>query len=39
MHTKNFDCDESELSFDSNAALSSNNDSISKIMFVKSEKV
>jgi hypothetical protein len=39
MHTKNSDCDESELSFDSNAALSSNNDSISKIMFVKSEKV
>ena len=39
MHTKNFNCDESELSCDCNTALSSNNDSIFKIMFVKLEKV
>jgi predicted nuclease with TOPRIM domain len=39
MHTKNSDWDEFELSFDCNADLSSKNDSISKIMFVKSEKV
>ena len=35
MHTKNFDCDESELSCDCNAVLSSNNDSIFKTPLVK----
>jgi hypothetical protein len=39
LHTQNFDCDKSELSFDCHVALSSNNDSTSEIIFVKSEKV